>query len=396
MKIQGVHRHFSLSIAVFVFVLGLSLISQGCNALRPRQSFFAVGGTELTLQAVPQNPEEKVTPEIMQGAIDILRERIDPDGRKGITVQRLGEDRILVQLAGGEYDPNRVKIMTGATAVLRFIDAGSDPLPEGTQLRFIDVTTGMPIEMQGASGGEAPSVSRSADGEAVQDSTAGATDMVDITTDKIVLTGDDFARADVKFSQMGNPMISFEFKPEARQVFARYTSQHVSTYLAIALDDTIISCPVIREPILGGKGVIEGNFSKQETEDLVIMLNSGRLPVPLQIVENRSFSPLNCLKGSNPQSGSFIQLRFDNWDGAKDIPAFVRQVSDIVAKRAGKAPQVLASLSNGDQTSSGLLIEIRSEAGLLNNRDSGQAVYDGIRSAGGPFTVLEETEFATE
>jgi protein-export membrane protein SecD len=65
----------------------------------------------------------------------------------------------------------------------------------------------------------------------------------------------------------------------------------VRQYLAIALDDIVISCPVIREPIIGGKGVIEGKFTIDEATDLVVKLNSGRLPVTFNVIENRTVGP---------------------------------------------------------------------------------------------------------
>jgi protein-export membrane protein SecD len=115
--------------------------------------------------------------------------------------------------------------------------------------------------------------------------------IVDVKTDQVILTGDDFKSANVTYGRMGEPIIAFEFKPAAAQIFGRYTTQHVRQYLAIALDDIVISCPVIREPIIGGRGVIEGKFTIDEATDLVVKLNSGRLPVTFNVIENRTVGP---------------------------------------------------------------------------------------------------------
>ncbi|MCK4720410.1 protein translocase subunit SecD, partial [bacterium] len=114
---------------------------------------------------------------------------------------------------------------------------------------------------------------------------------IDITMDKVILTGDDFADADVQFDQLGQSIIGFEFKDSGRTIFGRFTAQHVQQFLAIALDDKIISCPVIREPILNGRGIIQGSFTPQEAQDLVVKLDSGRLPVKLEVIENRTVGP---------------------------------------------------------------------------------------------------------
>jgi len=414
----------TIAILLVAIIAPLYKISKGTAVIN--QGIDLVGGVDMLLLAHPPESEKKVTPEMVSGAIDILRNRLDPEGVKEITIQRMGEDRIVVQIPG-EDDPERVKRMIGATAILRFINAGTDPIPQGTQLRFIDVTTGLPIETFGSLEEPAPEepkvelppstimaeqvlfmrgdmvgfslsvaqdeVQGQSDGKrevvlvlnhipggtklaaqtavtykdgylallvdntikAISPVTAPLTqDMIafpgladqpdfsldglnnsldkmkvagftqepppvgtsleiwdpmtgktetageetpeevlrmDITTDKIVLTGDDFASADVKFSQLGTPIIAFRFKPDGAKTFARFTSQHVRQFLAIALDDKIISCPVIKEPIVNGSGIIEGQFARQEATDLVIKLNSGRMPVKLEVVENRTIGP---------------------------------------------------------------------------------------------------------
>ena len=73
--------------------------------------------------------------------------------------------------------------------------------------------------------------------------------------------------------------------------FGRTTSNNVGKRLAIVLDNKILSAPVIREPILGGTGVITGDFTFQTATDLALLLRSGALPAPLNIIEERSVGP---------------------------------------------------------------------------------------------------------
>jgi SecD/SecF fusion protein len=101
-----------------------------------------------------------------------------------------------------------------------------------------------------------------------------------------VVTGADLQpNCKLVYDQLGRPQVSFEFKSEGARKFADFTRKHVGEILAIVLDNRIISAPRINEAILGGKGVIEGNFSAAEAAELATLLNSGALPVPLEIIQ---------------------------------------------------------------------------------------------------------------
>ena len=76
-----------------------------------------------------------------------------------------------------------------------------------------------------------------------------------------------------------------------RKERAKATTTHVGKRLAIVLDNKVISAPSIREPITGGSGNITGNFSFQEATDLALLLRSGALPTPINIVEERTVGP---------------------------------------------------------------------------------------------------------
>ena len=86
-------------------------------------------------------------------------------------------------------------------------------------------------------------------------------------------------------------MVAFTLDRYGAQKFGKATTNNVGKRLAIVLDNKIISAPVIREPITGGSGTISGNFSFQDVTDLALLLRSGALPTPINIVEERTVGP---------------------------------------------------------------------------------------------------------
>ena len=92
-------------------------------------------------------------------------------------------------------------------------------------------------------------------------------------------------------NQSNSPMVSFTLDRYGAQKFGKVTTNNIGKRLAIVLDDKIISAPVIREAITGGSGTISGNFSFQEVTDLALLLRSGALPTPINIVEERTVGP---------------------------------------------------------------------------------------------------------
>jgi protein-export membrane protein SecD len=110
---------------------------------------------------------------------------------------------------------------------------------------------------------------------------------------KVLMAGDAIQTARVEFnqSQFGQPMIAFELTKDGADKFARLTEENVNRRLAIVLDGTVQSAPVIRSRIGGGRGVIEGQFTKEEAKDLALVLRSGTLPAPLKIINRYVVGP---------------------------------------------------------------------------------------------------------
>ncbi|MBW7849264.1 MAG: protein translocase subunit SecD [Rhodospirillales bacterium] len=200
-------------------------------------------------------------------SIEIVRRRVDELGTREPTIQRQGEDRILVQLPGVD-DPERIKTLLGKTAKLTFhmvddsasvIDAQRGRVPPGSVL----------IEAADPQAGEAATY---------------------VVRRRVTVGGDSLVDAQPSF-QNNEPVVSFRFDSAGAKRFGDATKENVGRQLAILLDDRVISAPVIREPILGGSGIISGNFTVQSANDLALLLRAGALPAPLVILEERTVGP---------------------------------------------------------------------------------------------------------
>ena len=190
----------------------------------------------------------------LKQSIEIVRRRIDDVGTKEPTILQRGEKRILVELPGLK-DPERIKKLLGKTAKLNFrlvndsSDFGTDELISET--------------------GENLKVSK-----------------------RIVMSGENLIDAQPSIQNQNNePTVSFTLDRLGAQKFGRTTTDNVGKRLAIVLDGKIISAPSINEPITSGKGIISGNFTFQDATDLSLLLRSGALPTPLNVVEERTVGP---------------------------------------------------------------------------------------------------------
>ncbi|MBU1112523.1 MAG: protein translocase subunit SecD, partial [Candidatus Omnitrophica bacterium] len=96
----------------------------------------------------------------------------------------------------------------------------------------------------------------------------------------------------VGFDSYGLAEVRLRFSSEGTKAFAEVTEKNVGKRLAIVLDGSVKSAPVIREPILSGEAQISGDFTVEEARMIVSVLNSGALPVPLSVEEERSVGPL--------------------------------------------------------------------------------------------------------
>lgn len=106
------------------------------------------------------------------------------------------------------------------------------------------------------------------------------------------LTGKHIKKATVTFdSQTGKPQVALSFNNEGVGLFADVTTRNVGKQVAIFIDNIPISAPVVNQPITDGNAVITGNFTVDEAKKLAIAINSGALPLPIRLVEQRSIGP---------------------------------------------------------------------------------------------------------
>lgn len=207
----------------------------------------------------------------IQQSIEIVRRRIDETGVREPTIQRQGDDRILVQLPGID-DPERIKRLLGKTAKMAF--------------HLVDTEN----SLSDALGGRIPPGSKLM--ESADEVDASGQPRKYLIRKRVMVSGETLVDSQPSFDQRTNqPIVTFRFDTRGAKKFGDVTSKNVNRPFAIVLDGKVISAPVIREPILGGTGQISGSFSVQGAQDLALLLRAGALPAPLTILEERSVGP---------------------------------------------------------------------------------------------------------
>ena len=242
--------------------VGLDRLQEVFGALLSNTLMTEEDGKQIRIELTDQARIERRNA-VMQQTLEIIRRRIDETGTREPSIQRQGEDRVLIQLPGIE-DPEGVKAIIGKTAKLTFqmvrqgVNPGDSRLPPGTEaLPSGDPTS--PVENY-------------------------------VVETRIMVSGENLSNAQSTF-QEGQPVVSIRFDSIGAKRFGQATSENVGQPFAIILDGEVISAPVIREPILGGRAVISGNFTPQDTEDLALLLRAGALPAELTYIEERTVGP---------------------------------------------------------------------------------------------------------
>lgn len=218
-------------------------------------------GRTITL-SYSEKQKNEMTQDALARSIEIVRRRIDALGTKEPSIQSQGGKYILIQLPGVD-NPEHIKGLIGQTAKMTFhlvnenISAeqvASGRAPSGTQF----------LPMMDAPNQLVPVYSRvEVSGESLKDSQA-------------------------DFDQNNMPVVTTAFDATGARKFAKLTTEHVNERFAIVLDGRVLSAPTIREPIPGGRGQISGGFTLQGAKDLAVLLRSGALPAPLQVIEERT------------------------------------------------------------------------------------------------------------
>jgi preprotein translocase subunit SecD len=198
----------------------------------------------------------------MNTATEVVRRRIDELGTREPTIVREGKDRILVQVPG-LADPAGLKALLGKTAKLEFkmVDMTADPA--------------------------AVAANRAPPGDQIVPYPGGPQPVIAVQR-RVIISGDDLIDAQVGTDQNQQSIVSIKFNAEGGRKFARVTQENTGKLFAMILDGSVLSAPNINEPILGGNAQISGSFTTDSANQLAIALRSGKLPVALKVIEERT------------------------------------------------------------------------------------------------------------
>jgi preprotein translocase subunit SecD len=254
------------------------------------------GGAHILLQA-KGTPENPVTEDSVERLLAVLRNRVDQYGVSEPVIQREGRDRIIVDLPGVE-DPEAALELIGKTALLEFraVDGVSPRVPASPERKNYedDASFAAAEERWKEAAEQVAAVQQEMAAKAEGD------DALAIMKDEknvayllgpALVTGKDLLDAKTAFDNLGRPVVTIKFNAEGTKLFDKATADNVGRQLSIALDGVVVSAPVVQERISGGDAQISGSFSPAEAQRLAIMLRAGALPVPVDILENRSVGP---------------------------------------------------------------------------------------------------------
>jgi preprotein translocase subunit SecD len=192
-------------------------------------------------------------------SIEIVRRRIDESGTKEPTIQAQGESRILLQVPGVE-NPSELKSILGKTAKMTF--------------HFVDEKSFSDNAVAG------PDTERLFDYEG----------RAYLIKKEVVLSGDMLIDANATYHE-GQPAVGFRFNDAGARKFAQITKDNIGRFFAIVLDGRVVTAPRINSVINQGSGVISGNFTTKEANEVALLLRAGALPAPLKIIEERTVGP---------------------------------------------------------------------------------------------------------
>ncbi len=209
---------------------------------------------------VPESERQMMIKEVLGQSVEVVRKRIDETGALEPIIYQQGARQIIVQIPGFD-DPDRVRTLLGKTAQLAFHWVGSFHDAQCITLPYKDNgLRRIPVEKKPVMSG-----------------------------DKILRSGATYQSRDYGPEQ---PVVTLEFTPEGRTLFAHLTrAENHKRVLAIVIDGEILSTPVIRDHITNGAAVINGSTSIEEAQQLATMINSGALPAPLLIQEEKLIGP---------------------------------------------------------------------------------------------------------
>jgi preprotein translocase subunit SecD len=245
-------------------------------------------GNGVFLLRIDPAQESELRDQSVRQALDILRNRVDEFGLTEPVVQREGlkGERIIVELPGVD-DPNRVKNLLQETAALQFeIVVERDNTEEGLISRYkgelppdTHILPAKPIKQTDMQG------------QAIKTKRGEKPPEFFLLKKHSPISGSNLRTARRGTDQYGLPRVDFEIKRDSANAFGKFTGENKGQRMAIILDNKVMSAPTIQDAIYNA-GVITGNFSVQEAEDLALVLRTGALPASLEIFEERTVGPM--------------------------------------------------------------------------------------------------------
>jgi preprotein translocase subunit SecD len=250
----------------------------------------ASGGEFKLTGALKPEAARRVQDQALKQNITTLHNRVNELGTSEPVIQQQGLDRVVVQLPGVQ-DTARAKDIIGRTATLevRLVDdsaeamsavAGAGPVPFGTE-RYVE------------RGGGAVIVKR-----------------------QVILTGENLTDAQAGFDEQQQPAVHLTLDAKGSRIFRDVTRENVGKRMAILLFEKgkgeVVTAPVIRTEIGGGRVQISGSMTTQEANDVALLLRAGSLAAPMEIIEERTIGPTlgadNIAKGFNSVLWGFVAI----------------------------------------------------------------------------------------
>ncbi len=218
-------------------------------------------GDTITIQLTEAERAATDTRTMLQ-SLEIIRRRVDEVGTREPTIQRQGDDRILIQVPG-IGSAAELKTLIGTTAQLTFNSV-------------VNVTRDANAQV-----GPRQELLPAQDEQGIYY----------IIENTPVVTGEQLVDAQPAFDQNNRPAVNFRFNTQGGRIFGDYTANNIGRPFAIVLDDEVISAPTIQSHISGGSGIITGNFTVEESTELAVLLRAGALPAGMTFLEERTIGP---------------------------------------------------------------------------------------------------------
>ena len=248
----------------------------------------SAGSANTLVWDLRETEAKRIKDSAINQALETIRNRIDQFGVAEPLVQRQGLKQIVVQLPGVK-DPKRAKDLIKETALLEF-----KMLDEENQMKLdlpARISKDKEADVLKQVEGKLPEGDQILFERAVEKDTGREYRIPYLVKKRVMLTGDVLSDARVSIGQFNDPYVSITFDAKGGREFERITGDNVKKRMAVVLDNTIYSAPVIQERISGGRAQITGTFSTQEANDLAIVLRAGALPAPLKIIQDLTVGP---------------------------------------------------------------------------------------------------------